>query len=99
MIPLCLQQIARRQRHFAQVFRRMLEDVPPAAALSDRERRTLNLIVAGRSNREIAEILGISAKTVDRHRTNLMQKLDMHSVAQLIAYALREGLIAPSPDL
>lgn len=77
----------------------MLEDVPPAAALSDRERRTLNLIVAGRSNREIAEILGISAKTVDRHRTNLMQKLDMHSVAQLIAYALREGLIAPSPDL
>ncbi|WP_417210008.1 LuxR C-terminal-related transcriptional regulator [Antarctobacter sp.] len=91
--------ILRGQRHIAQVFRQMLEDAPPAPALSDRERQTLNLIVAGRSNREIAGILGISAKTVDRHRTNLMQKLDVHSVAQLIAFALREGLIAPSPDL
>lgn len=68
-------------------------------ALSDRERQTLNLIVSGRSNREIGETLGISAKTVDRHRTSLMKKLDVHSVAQLIAYALREGLIDPSTEL
>lgn len=88
--------ILRGRRHIAEVFTQMLEDSPPAAPLSDRERQTLNLIVAGRSNKEIAEILGISVKTVDRHRTNLMQKLGVHSVAQLIAYALREGLIPPS---
>lgn len=91
--------ILRGSRHVAAVFARMLEETPVAPPLSDRERQTLNLIVAGRSNREIAAILGISVKTVDRHRTNLMQKLDVHSVAQLIAYALREGLIGPSPDL
>ncbi|SMX50784.1 LuxR C-terminal-related transcriptional regulator [Maliponia aquimaris] len=91
--------ILRGRRHIAGAFRRMLEEAPDASALSDRERQVLNLVVAGRSNREIAEILGISAKTVDRHRTNLMQKLDVHSVAQLIAYALREGLIAPAAGL
>lgn len=87
--------ILRGQRYISKVFRRMLEEAPTAPALSDREKQTLNLIVAGRSNKEIADILGISVKTVDRHRTNLMQKLDVHSVAQLIAYALREGLISP----
>lgn len=91
--------ILRGRRQIAGVFRRMLEEAPAAPPLSDRERQVLNLIVAGRSNREMAEVLGISAKTVDRHRTNLMQKLDVHSVAQLIAYALREGLIAPSAGL
>ncbi|MGP6089810.1 LuxR C-terminal-related transcriptional regulator [Antarctobacter jejuensis] len=91
--------ILRGRRHIGTAFAQMLENAPQVQPLSDRERQVLNLIVAGRSNKEIAEILGISAKTVDRHRTNLMQKLDVHSVAQLIAYALREGLIAPSADL
>lgn len=91
--------ILRGQRRIGTAFAQMLDGAPEIQPLSDRERQVLNLIVAGRSNREIAEILGISAKTVDRHRTNLMQKLDVHSVAQLIAYALREGLIAPSADL
>lgn len=77
----------------------LLEEDVGADALTDRERQVLNLVVAGRSNKEMAEILGISAKTVDRHRTNLMQKLGVHSVAQLIAYALREGLIDPSGEI
>ncbi|WP_424990909.1 LuxR C-terminal-related transcriptional regulator [Fluviibacterium sp. S390] len=77
----------------------LLEDRAAPSPLTDRERQTLNLIVAGRSNKEMAQILGISAKTVDRHRTSLMQKLDVHSVAQLIAFALREGLIDPSAEL
>ena len=94
-----LPNILRGRRHVAASFVRMLEDAPEQTALSARERQTLNLIVAGRSNKEIAETLGISAKTVDRHRTNLMQKLDVHSVAQLIAYALREGLIDPAAEL
>ncbi|BBU55129.1 DNA-binding response regulator [Mameliella alba] len=91
--------ILRGRRHVSEVFRRMLEEAPEVPALSERERQVLNLVVAGRSNKEIAQILGISVKTVDRHRTNLMQKLDVHSVAQLIAYALREGLIAPTSGL
>ncbi|GGF77988.1 DNA-binding response regulator [Mameliella alba] len=91
--------ILRGRRHVSEVFRRMLEEAPEVPDLSERERQVLNLVVTGRSNKEIAQILGISVKTVDRHRTNLMQKLDVHSVAQLIAYALREGLIAPTSGL
>lgn len=91
--------ILRGRRHIAGAFRKLLEEAPADLSLSDRERQVLNLVVAGRSNKEIAELLGISAKTVDRHRTNLMQKLDVHSVAQLIAFALREGLIGPSAEL
>lgn len=63
--------------------------------LTDRERQTLNMIIAGKSNREMAELLCISAKTVDKHRTSLMGKLGVHSVAELMALALREGLIDP----
>jgi DNA-binding CsgD family transcriptional regulator len=43
--------------------------------------------------REMAEKLGLSPKTIDRHRTNLMEKIGVHSVAQLLAYALKEGLL------
>ncbi|WP_420395636.1 LuxR C-terminal-related transcriptional regulator [Nioella sp.] len=94
-----LPNILRGRRHIAESLVAMLEDAPDAPNLTARERQTLNLIVAGQSNKEIAETLGISAKTVDRHRTSLMQKLDVHSVAQLIAYALREGLIDPAGGL
>ncbi|MFV1878221.1 response regulator [Nioella sp.] len=94
-----LPNILRGRRHIAASLVAMLEDAPDAPDLTARERQTLNLIVAGQSNKEIAETLGISAKTVDRHRTSLMQKLDLHSVAQLIAYALREGLIDPAGGL
>ena len=66
-----------------------------ALALTDRERQTLNMIITGKSNREMAELLCISPKTVDKHRTSLMSKLGVHSVAELMAHALREGLIDP----
>ncbi|MGI3183582.1 LuxR C-terminal-related transcriptional regulator [Nioella aestuarii] len=94
-----LPNILRGRRHIASSLVTMLENAPEAPELTARERQTLNLIVSGQSNKEIAETLGISAKTVDRHRTSLMQKLDVHSVAQLIAYALREGLIDPAGGL
>ncbi len=73
----------------------LLDEAVDVAPLTDRERQVLNLVVAGRTNREIAETLGISAKTVDRHRTNMMAKTGAHSATELIAYALREGLIDP----
>ncbi len=91
--------ILRGQRHISEVFLKILEETPAPPVLTDRERQTLNLILAGRSNKEIAEGLGISVKTVDKHRTSLMQKLNVHSVPQLMAKALKEGMIDPSREL
>lgn len=63
--------------------------------LTQRERQTLNMIIAGKTTKEIAEQLFLSPKTVDKHRVALMKKLDVHSVAQLMARALKDGLIDP----
>lgn len=67
--------------------------------LTLRERQILHLIAEGCGNAEIAERLTISPKTVDNHRTRLMSKLGVHSVAQLLAYALREGLLDQNAQL
>ncbi len=88
--------ILRGGRYVAEPFMELMEASQGMAQLTDRERQTLNMIVAGKSNREIAELLSISPKTVDKHRTRLMSKLDVHSVAELISLALREGLIDSS---
>ncbi len=61
--------------------------------LTDREREILQLIAESHSTKEIASKLGISMKTVDNHRTNLMGKLNLHDVASLTRYALEIGLI------
>lgn len=61
--------------------------------LTPREREVLTLIAEGLSNAEIAEKLVISVKTVDRHRENIMRKLNLHSRIDLVKYALRIGLI------
>lgn len=61
--------------------------------LTARERQVLSLAVQGKSNAEIAALLNISPKTVDNHRTALMRRLDVHSIAELVAFALREGLL------
>ncbi|WP_153770680.1 response regulator transcription factor [Labrenzia sp. CE80] len=91
--------ILRGQRHISEYFLSILEETPKLPVLTDRERQTLNMILAGRSNKEMAEGLGISIKTVDKHRTSLMQKLNVRSVPQLMARALKEGLIDPSKEL
>ncbi|MEZ4729262.1 MAG: response regulator transcription factor [Caldilineaceae bacterium] len=64
------------------------------ATLTAREREVLQLIAEGHSNREIAEQLHISVKTVGVHRVNLMQKLDLHSPTELTKYAIRKGIIS-----
>ncbi|MDD3181134.1 MAG: response regulator transcription factor [Opitutaceae bacterium] len=61
--------------------------------LTDREREILKLVAESHSTKEIAGKLGISVKTVDNHRTNLMRKLNLHDVASLTRYALEIGLI------
>ena len=60
--------------------------------LTDREREVLQLISEGSATKEIAEVLGVSVKTVETHRRNIMEKLDLHSVAELTKYAIREGV-------
>lgn len=64
-----------------------------ASRLSPREREIVQLIAEGRSNKEVATRLGISVKTVDAHRTNIMRRLNLHSVAELVRYAIREKII------
>jgi DNA-binding NarL/FixJ family response regulator len=62
--------------------------------LTARELEVLQLIVLGRSNREIATVLGVSANTVNVHRANLMQTLNLHNTAELVVYAIRNGLVS-----
>jgi DNA-binding NarL/FixJ family response regulator len=66
-----------------------------SVALTSRERQVLQLVGEGHSTKQIAALLGISAKTADSHRTTLMDKLDIHQVAGLVRYAIRSGLIEP----
>lgn len=64
--------------------------------LTNRERQVLRMIANGYRNREISEALSVALKTVDTHRTNLMRKLDLHSLADLIELANEAGLNDPS---
>jgi DNA-binding NarL/FixJ family response regulator len=61
--------------------------------LSDREREILKLIAEGKTNREMADLLYLSVKTVQAHRANLMRKLGMHDRTELVKYAIRKGII------
>lgn len=61
--------------------------------LTERERGVLKLIAEGLSSKEIASDLGVSLKTIDSHRSNLMEKLDIHKVSGLVRFAIRVGLI------
>jgi two-component system, NarL family, response regulator NreC len=62
--------------------------------LTDREREILQLAAEGKSNKEIAGVLNISSTTVETHRAHILQKLGLHSVPELILYAVRKGIIS-----
>ena len=62
-------------------------------SLTQREKEVLKLIAEGHKNAEIADFLCISVKTVNKHRSNLMQKLDLHNASALTAYAIEKGLV------
>src|SRR6267143_1478016 len=85
-------------------FRRMLEDDPQISrpdalkgerggGLTPRELEILKHIVAGKSNKEIAADLNLSANTVAVHRANIMETLGIHKTAELVVYAIRNGLV------
>jgi DNA-binding NarL/FixJ family response regulator len=68
---------------------------PERGRLSPREREVLQLLVEGKATKEIAALLHISVKTVETHRGNIMEKLRIHDVPNLVRYAIRQGLIQP----
>jgi DNA-binding NarL/FixJ family response regulator len=74
-----------------------LANVPITAAdrLTPREREIVQLLAEGRSSKEVATALGISVKTAETHRTNLMRKLDLHSIGEIVRYAVRNHIIEP----
>lgn len=67
----------------------------PAATLTPRERELVQLVAEGLSTKEAAARLGISVKTAETHRVNLMRKLDVHSVSELVRYAIRNRIVDP----
>jgi two-component system response regulator NreC len=62
--------------------------------LTDREKEVLHLLAEGRSNKEVAALLDLGLSTVETHRGNLMQKLNLHNTAEIVLYAVRKGLIS-----
>lgn len=67
----------------------------PLDDLSPRQRQILQLIAEGHTTREIAQMLDLSVKTVDSHRTAMMDRLDLHDIASLVRFAVRMGLVTP----
>lgn len=75
--------------------RALLEELhAPSESLTPREREVLEHIVNGKTSPQIAEVLSLSVKTVEWHRSNLMSKLGVHNTAELVRYALQHGLVA-----
>jgi len=69
----------------------------PLALLTTRQREVLQLIAEGLSTKDIARKLDLSVKTVESHRTELMERLDIHGIAGLVRYAIRVGIVQPEP--
>jgi len=73
---------------------RLAAESEPAPSLTTRELEVLQLIVHGKSNKDIAAVLGLSANTIAVHRANIMQSLGIHNTAELVVYAIRKGLVS-----
>lgn len=69
------------------------DDAGDVDALSERERQVLQLIAEGHTTKSIASMLFVSVKTAESHRTHIMQRLDIHNIANLVRYAIRRGMI------
>ena len=88
-----LMAICNGKRKIADKVRQLVEEAPDETGLTNRERQILFAIARGETNTAIAERWSISANTVDRHRTKIMRKLGVHSAAELVARAFRDGLL------
>jgi DNA-binding NarL/FixJ family response regulator len=86
-------QVKRRARPRSGRIREAGVEAPVPTRLTSREAEVLQLISEGKANKQTAALLGISIKTVEKHRNGLMQKLDIHDVAGLVRYAISVGII------
>jgi DNA-binding NarL/FixJ family response regulator len=84
----------RASQHVVAGYLKQAEDAPAAGRLTPRQQEVLRLIAQGEPTKAIARRLKISAKTVETHRTQLMERLGIHDIAGLVRYAIRVGLIA-----
>ena len=75
--------------------RRRAAGLRPTESLTSREREVLQLLAEGQANKEIGSTLGISSKTAETHRARIMAKLGLHSITQLVRYAIRNRIIEP----
>lgn len=80
------------EEYVREIQRRGVED--SYDLLSIREKEIMNLLVSGKSNPQIADLIHLSPATVETHRANILQKLNIHSLPELILYAVRKGLIS-----
>jgi len=96
-----IQQVCRGEIYLSPAVSRVVVDaylgkkVLPEDPLTRREREVLQLVAEGKTTKQIAQILGVSAKTAESHRTRIMRKLEIHETAGLVRYAIRRGLIQP----
>jgi len=87
-----IRAVARGQRYLSSRLPNSGNDARPSSSLSPRERDVLALIGAGLGNRQIAERLAVSVNTVETHRRHIIEKLNLHSTAELVRYALRHQI-------
>jgi DNA-binding NarL/FixJ family response regulator len=81
-------------KHVTEYVRRVGEEAHSTLErLTPRQREVLQLVAEGHTTQEIARIMNVSSKTVETHRTQLMERLDIHDIAGLVRYAVREGLV------
>jgi two-component system response regulator NreC len=100
-LVLAIQQVSRGQVYLSPGIARTVVEAyrsksdSPSESLTAREKQVLQLIAEGKSTRDTASLLGISVKTAESHRMNLMRKLDVHETASLVRYAVRRGFVQP----
>lgn len=98
-MKICFETVLQGGHYFAKDALKILEDATEKTGLTHREHEVLSLIAMGHQNAAIGERLSISPRTVEKHRASLMEKVGVSSLAELIAYALREGLITEQTQL
>ena len=88
-----IKSIIAGDRHVSAPVQALIAKATNLEKLTSRERLVIRHIAQGLSAKEISQIMGVSPKTVDNHRTNLMQKLDLHNAAEVAAFASKSGLV------
>jgi DNA-binding NarL/FixJ family response regulator len=96
-----IRKVASGQFHLAEGIEQVVAEVVQASGpaddsafgvLSAREREVLQLLAEGKSTRQVGDLLNVSGKTIETHRQHIMEKLNLHTIAELTRYAIREGL-------